>query len=58
MYIKVFVKIYNWQNKRLIHETYKIIQLEKDLISKIDNLLNLGSQQLYNIFESLPSVYI
>ena len=58
MYIKVFVKIYNWQNRRLVYETHGIVKLEKYPISKANNPLNLGSQQFYKISKVLQSAHI
>lgn len=53
IYIIIFVEIYNWQSKELVHKTYGIIKLKKYPISKIENFLNLGNQQFYKVFEVL-----
>ena len=53
MYIRAFVEIYNWQNRRLFHEIYGIVKLEKYLILRAKNALNLGNQQFYKISEVL-----
>ena len=57
MYIRIFIEIYNWQNKRLVYETYGIVELEKYLILKVENLLNLGSQRFYKISKLLQSAH-
>lgn len=49
MYIKVFVKIYNWQNNRLIYKTYEMVKFEKYSISKYNNMLS--SQLLTELFK-------
>lgn len=43
MYTEAFVKIYNWRNGKLVNETYKMVKLEKYLILKTRNSLNLGT---------------
>ena len=43
MYTEAFVEIYNLRNRKLVHKTHKIVKLEKYLISKVENPLNLGS---------------
>ncbi len=58
MYIKVFIKIYNWGFRGLVYKTHRIIELEKYLISKVENPLNLDSQQLYKISEVLQSAHV
>lgn len=44
MYIKALVKIYKCRSRRLVYETYRIINLEKYLILIPKNPLNLGGQ--------------
>lgn len=44
IYTKAFVEIYNWQNRKLVYKSYKIVKFKKYLILKIKNSLNLGSQ--------------
>lgn len=58
MYIRIFVKIYNQHNKRLVYKIYEIVKFEKYLISKVEKPLNLGAYQLYKIFEVLQRAYI
>lgn len=41
MYIGALIEIYNWRNKNQVYETYEIIELEKYLILKLENHLNL-----------------
>ena len=53
IYIRGFVKIYNWRFRRLVHETHGMVKLEKYLISKTENPLNLGNQRFYKISEVL-----
>ena len=53
MYSGAFVKIYNWRFRGLVYETHKIVKLKKYLISRTENLLNLGSQRFYKISEVL-----
>lgn len=50
---RVFVKIFNWQNRKLVYKTHKIVELEKYQISKAKNPLNLNDQKFYKIFEVL-----
>ncbi len=58
MYIGAFVEIYNWRSRGLVHKTYGIVKLEKYLIFKAENPLNLGGQQFYKISEVLQSVHV
>ena len=58
MYTKAFVEIYNWCSKRLVHKIHGMIKLEKYLISRAENPLNLGDQQFYKISEVLQSAYV
>lgn len=57
-YTKIFIKIYNQQNKKLVYKTYKIDKLEKYPILKLENLLNVNNIQFYKIFKLLQSVYV
>ena len=58
MYTGAFVKIYNWRNRGLVHETHGMVELEKYPISKAENPLNLGSQQFYKISKVLQSAHV
>ena len=58
MYIGAFVEIYNWRNRRLVHETHGMVEFKKYPISRAKNLLNLGSQRFYKTFEILQSAYV
>ncbi len=58
MYTGVFIEIHNWRSKELVYKTHGIVELEKYLISKAENPLNLDGQQFYKIFELLQSPYI
>ena len=58
IYTKVFIEIYNWRYRKLVHETHKMIKLKKYPISQAENLLNLGSQQFYKISEILQSAHV
>lgn len=53
MYTEVFVKIYNWHNRRLVDKTQGILELEKYLISRVENYFNLNTQQFYKISKVL-----
>lgn len=37
----VFIKIYNWQNRKLVYEIHRMIELEKYPILEVKNSLNL-----------------
>ena len=43
IYIEVFIKIYNWHYREQVDKTHEIVKLEKYLILRAKNLLNLGS---------------
>lgn len=58
IYIKIFIKIYNWHFRKLVHKTHEIVKLEKYLISRAKNFLNPSSQQFYKIFKVLQSTNI
>ena len=58
MYIKAFIEIYNWCAKGLVYKTHRIVKLEKYLISKVENFLNLGSQQFYKLFKVLQNAHV
>ena len=51
IYTGVFIEIYNWHYRKLVYVTYRIVKFEKYSILKVENLLNLGSQRFYKIFE-------
>lgn len=42
IYTNTLVQIYNWHSKKLVNKTFEIFAVEKYLISKIENLLNLS----------------
>lgn len=58
IYTKAFVEIYNWRNYELVYETRKIVKLEKNLISKIKNPLNLDIYQFNKISLIMQNIYI
>lgn len=58
IYTKVFVKIYNWLSRKLVHETYEIVKLEKYPVSRAKNSLNFGGQQFYKISKVLQSAHV
>ena len=58
MYTEAFIEIYNWCYRGLVHKTHGIVELEKYLISRVKNLLNLGSQQYYIISEILQNAHV
>ncbi len=58
IYTKAFVEIYNWRYRKLVYKTHEIVELEKYLISKAENGLNLGGNQFYKISEVLYSAHI
>ena len=53
IYIRIFIKIHNQQNRRLVYKTYRIVKFEKLLILRVKNPLNLKSQQFYKISKVL-----
>lgn len=53
IYIKLFIKIYNWHSRKIVYQIYRIVQFEKYLILKIKNSFNLGCQQFYKIYKIL-----
>ncbi len=58
MYTGAFIVIYNWRYRRLVHETHGIVELEKYLILRVENSLNLNSQRIYKISEVLQSAHV
>lgn len=58
IYTETFVEIYNWHSKELVYKTYEIVKLEKYLISRPENSLNLDDQQFYKISQVLQNAYI
>lgn len=44
MYIEAFMEIHNWYFRKLVYKIYNIIKLEKNLILKLENFLNLSIQ--------------
>lgn len=48
IYIKKFVKIYNSNNKKLVHKTHEIVKLEKYLILRAKKPLNLNVHEFCN----------
>ena len=58
IYTRAFVEIYNWQNRRQVHETHGMVEIEKCLISRAENPLNLGSQRFYKISNILQSAHV
>lgn len=53
IYTGPFVEIYNWPNREQVHKSYRIVKLEKYLISRVENSLNLSAYQFYIISEIL-----
>ena len=58
IYTGAFVKIYNWQNRRLVHETHEMVEFENYPISRTENCLNLRGQRFYKISQVLQNYYI
>lgn len=58
MFTKAFGEIYDKQNRKLVYKTYRIMKHKKYPISRVENPLNLGSQQFYQIFKILQNTYI
>lgn len=58
IYTKAFIEIYHSHSRKLLQKTYKIVKIEKYSISRVENSLNLDSQQFYKIFKILQSTYI
>ncbi len=58
MYTGVFVEIYNWRSRGLVHETHRMVELETYPISRAENSLNLGGQRFYKISEVLRSAQV
>lgn len=58
MYIKIFVKIYNWPNKKLVYKTYRIDKLKKYPILKVENSLNIDHENFYRKTKLLQSTYV
>ena len=58
MYTRAFVEIYNRRSRGLVHEIYKIVELEKYLISRAKNSLNFNSQRFYRKSEVLQSAHV
>ena len=58
IYTGVFVELYNWHSRRLVHKIHGIVKLEKYLILRVKNSLNFGGQQFYKISEVLQSAHI
>ncbi len=53
MYTLAFIEINNWHSIIVVYETYEIVEIEKHLISRVKNYLDLGCQQFYKIFKVL-----
>ena len=58
IYTRVFVEIYNWCSRRLVHKTYGIVKLEKYPISRTENSLNLDGQHFNKISEVLQNAHV
>ena len=58
IYTGVFVEIYNWHSRRLVHKTHGMVKLEKYPISRIRNLLNLGGLRFYKISQVLQIAHV
>lgn len=57
-YTKAFVKLYNWRNRKQVHEIYEIIELEKMHVLTSKNPCNLGIHQIIKILSILYSIYV
>ncbi len=53
IYTRVYVEIYNWCSRGLVHKTHGIVEIEKDPIFRAENPLNLDGQRFYKISEVL-----
>lgn len=58
IYIKAFIKIYNWYNHGLVYKTHEIVELEKYTILRAKNFLNFGVYQFYKISLILCNSYV
>lgn len=58
MYTKVFVEIYYWHSRKLVHKTYKIVEIEKYSFSRAKNPWNLSDQRFYKISKILQGTYV
>ena len=57
MYTGAFVEIYKWRNRRLVHETHGMAELEK-YPTRAENSLNLGAHRSYKIPSILRSAHV
>ena len=58
IYIEVFIKIYNWRNRKQVHKIPLIIELQKKCALIEKNLHNLGANQMMKILLVLHSIYM
>lgn len=57
MHTKKFVKIYNWQSKKLVYKTHIIVEIEKYLILIGKNLLNLISYIYIVLKDTVENIF-
>ncbi len=58
IYIGAFVELYNWRNRREVHEIYGIIELEKIHTSTAEHSRNLDTYRIVEISSILCSAYV
>ncbi len=58
IYIGAFVELYNWRNRRQVHEIHGMVELEKMRASTAEYLRNLGTYCIMKISSILRSAHI
>ncbi len=57
-YIRSFVELYNWKNRKQVHEIYGMVELEKMCTSTTKNPYNLGTHHILEISSILRNVHV
>ncbi len=58
IYIRAFVELYNWSNRKQVYEIYGIVELKKIYTSTAKHSCNLGAHWIIKIFSILRNLYV
>ena len=57
-YIKAFVELYKWRNRKQVYEMHGMVELDKWHASIAENTFNLGAHCIIEVFLVLHSAHV
>lgn len=58
LYSRAFIELHYWRNHRLMHEIYRMVEVEKYFVSRVENSQKLDTYRFYEIPSILCSIHI